>query len=204
MSEATIDAAGSVTSSKGCAITGAKADGGTLSFDRLDETLPFPIPDSARVILPITPDVLELSKYTLKVTGLKDGSYALTINGATCGTLTSKDLAAGVNLTNLPADPKAKPPNPIAAQGSAVLTAVAAKEGLVSKWRAASKTVAGKDTPPKKDAPPAPKPDAEKQQEKEKLKGEMIVLAKQVEDADAKIREAAKPQKLHFVLTPAK
>lgn len=32
----------------------------------------------------------------------------------------------------------------------------------------------------------------------------MIVLPKQVEDADAKIREAAKPQKLHFVLTPAK
>ncbi len=69
MSEATLDAAGTVTAAKGCAITNAKADGGTLSFDRLDETLPFPIPDNARVVLPIAPDVLDLSKYTLKVTG---------------------------------------------------------------------------------------------------------------------------------------
>jgi lysophospholipase L1-like esterase len=198
VSEATIDATGSVTSTKGCVITDVKAEGGTLSFGRLDETLPFPIPDNARVILPITPDVLDLSKYTLKVSGLKDGSYALTINGAACGTLSSKDLAAGVNLTTLSADPKAKTPNPIAAQGSAVLAAVATKEGLVGKWRAASKTAAGKDTPPKKDAPPAPKPDPVA------AKAALVDLTKQVEEADAKIRDAAKPQKLHFVLSPAK
>lgn len=198
VSEATIDAAGTVTSSKGCAISGAKADGGTLSFDRLDECLPFPIPDNARAILPIAPDVLELSKYTLRVTGLKDGNYALTVNGAACGTLSAKALADGVNLTNLPSDPKAKTPNPIAAQGSAVLAAVAAKEGLVGKWRAASRTAAGKDPPPKKDAPPAPKPDPAA------AKAALADLAKQVEEADAKIRDAAKPKTLHFVLTPAK
>ena len=82
VSEATIDAAGSITSSKGCAITGVKAEGGSLSFDRQDETLPFPIPDNARAILPIAPDVLALSQYTLKVTGLKDANYAISINGA--------------------------------------------------------------------------------------------------------------------------
>ena len=198
VSDATLDAAGTVTSAKGCAITNAKADGGTLSFDRLDETLPFPIPDKARVILSIAPDVLDLSKYTLKVTGLKEADYTLTINGAACGTLSAKALAEGVNLTNLPADPKAKTPNPIAAQGSAVLAAVAAKESLVSKWRALSKTAAGKDAPPKKDAPPAPKPDPAA------AKAALVELTKQVEAADGKIRDAAKPQTLHFVLTPAK
>lgn len=198
VSEATLDAAGIVTSAKGCAITNTKADGGTLSFDRLDESLPFPIPDNARAILPIAPDVLELSRYTLKVTGLRDGDYALTINGAACGTLSAKALAAGVNLTTLPADPKATTPNPIAAQGSAVLAAVAAKEGLVGKWRAASRTAAGKAPPPKKDAPTVPKPDPAA------AKAALVELTKQVEEADAKIRDAAKPKKLHFVLTPAK
>jgi lysophospholipase L1-like esterase len=198
VSEATLDAAGTVTVAKGCAISNAKADGGGLSFDRLDEALPFPIPDNARVILPIAPDVLDLSKFSLKVTGLKGADYALTINGADCGTLSAKALADGVNLTNLPAEPKAKTPNPIAAQGSAVLAAVAAKEGLVGKWRALSKTAAGKDAPPKKDAPPAPKPDPVA------LKAAMADLMKQVEAADAKIRDAAKPQTLHFVLAPAK
>lgn len=198
VSEATLDAAGTVTSSKGCTITNAKAEGGTLSFDRLDETLPFPIPDNARAVLPIAPDVLDLSKYLLKVIGLKDGDYALTINGAGCGTLSAKALAEGVNLTNLPSDPKAKPPNPIAAQGSAVLAAVNVKEGLVGKWRSLSRTAAGKDTPPKKDAPPAPKPDPAA------AKAALGELTKQVEEADAKIRDAAKPQKLHFVLTPVK
>ncbi|MCE9532064.1 MAG: SGNH/GDSL hydrolase family protein [Planctomycetes bacterium] len=195
VSEATLDAAGTVTAAKGCAITNAKADGGTLSFDRLDETLPFPIPENARVILPIAPDVLDLSKYTLKVTGLKEAEYTLTINGAACGTLSAKALADGVNLTNLPANPKAKTPNPIAAQGLAVLAAVAAKEGLVGKWRSASRTAAGKDAPPKKDAP---KPDPAA------AKASLVDLTKQVEEADAKIRDAAKPQKLHFVLSPVK
>jgi hypothetical protein len=198
VSEATLDAGGTIASSKGCAVTDVKADGGALSFDRLDETLPFPIPDNARAILPLAPDVLELSKYTLKVTGLRDGDYTLSIDGAACGTLSAEALAAGVNLTALPADPKAKPANPIAAQGSAVLAAVAAKEGLVGKWRSLSRTAAGKDPPPKKDAPPAPKPDPAA------AKAALVELTKQVEEADARIRDAAKPKKLHFVLTPAK
>lgn len=197
VSDARLDAAGTVTASKGCAITNVKADAGTLSFDRLDEALPFPIPDNARVVLPIAPDVLALSKYTLRVTGLKAADYTLTINGAACGTLSAKALANGVNLTSLPANPKAQAPNPIAAQGSAVLAAVAAKEGLVSKWRALSRTAAGKETPPRKGTPPAPKPDPAA------AKAALAELAKQVEAADARIRDAARPQTLHFVLAPA-
>jgi len=36
-----------------------------------------------------------------------------------------------------------------------------------------------------------------------KLKDDLAELTKKVEDADAKIREAAKPQKLHFEVVPA-
>jgi lysophospholipase L1-like esterase len=184
VSSATLDAAGTATEAKGCAITGGKADGGGVAFDRLDECLPFPIPDDARAVLPLAPDVLELSQYTLKVTGLKDGDYALKINGVPCARLSSKDLAAGVNLTALPADPKAKAANPIAAQMKAVLAAVAAKEGAVGEWRGLSAKAHAKNADPG-------------------LMNDLAALTKKVEAADAKIREAAKAQKLHFEVMPA-
>ena len=47
VSSATLDAAGKVAEAKGCTIDDVKADGGKLAFDRLDECLPFPIPDEA-------------------------------------------------------------------------------------------------------------------------------------------------------------
>jgi len=35
------------------------------------------------------------------------------------------------------------------------------------------------------------------------LKDKLVALTKKVEEADAKIRDAAKPKKLHFELVPA-
>ena len=74
----------------------------------------------------------------------------------------------------------------------------AAKEGLLGKWRALSRTAAGKETPPKKGVPPATKLDPVA------AKAALPELVKQAGEADAKIRETARPQKLHFVLTPTK
>ena len=68
---------------------------------------------------------------------------------------------------------------------NARLAAVAAKEELVGQWRRASRSAA---------APGAPADAHDK----------LNALAKQVEEADAKIREAAKPRKLHFELEPVK
>lgn len=175
---------GTKVEAKGCAVTDLKAAGGGVAFDRLDEALPFPIPNDARAVLPLAPDVLELSQYTLTVSGLKGGKYTLKVNGVACGQLTSKELAAGVNLTALPVNPKDKTVNPIVAQSQAVLAAVAAKEGLVTGWRALSqKAHAAKADP--------------KQME------DLAAMTKRVEEADAKIRAAAKPLKLHFELIPA-
>ena len=109
--------------------------GGVLAFDRLDERLPFPIPDEARAVLPLFPTILDLSQYTLKVTGLKANQYTLKINGIPAATLSAKQLETGVNLTALAPSPQASSVNPIVAQGRAILGAVAAKEALVSQWR---------------------------------------------------------------------
>jgi lysophospholipase L1-like esterase len=173
VSNAILNADGKNVVAKGCSVDNVKADEGKLSFDRLDEALPFPIPDDARTVLPLYPTILDLSQYGLQVTGLAEGSYALKVNGKATATLTAKELARGVNLT-------AFPTGPIAEQGEAILGAVAAKEGLVGGFRGMSRQAS---------AAPSPK-------EKEKLAAQ----GKKVDAADAKIRAAARPKKLHFEL----
>ena len=181
---ATVDAETGKAEQNGCAVTDITFGPTGGSFDRLDGCLPFPIPDDARVVLPLAPDVLALSQYTLAVKGLKDGVYLLKIGGAAGGRFTAKQLAEGVNLTALAPLPMTKDVNPVVAQMRAVLKAVADKEGVVGSWRALSQKAHAKGADPK-------------------LKDDLAALTKQVEDADAKIRDAAKPQKLRFEVVPA-
>ena len=185
VSSATLDAAGTVAEAKGCKVSGLKAADGGLSFDRLDDCLPFPIPADAAAVLPLTPDVLTLSQYTVTVTGLKAGEYQVRVDGVPCGRRSARELAAGVNLTALEVEPGAKEVCPITAQGRAVLAAVAAKEGVVGTWRALSQ---------KAHAPGAAAT----------LKDELTALTAKVKDADAKIRVAAKPQTRRFELVPVR
>jgi hypothetical protein len=181
VSAATIDAAGKLVEAIGCRVEGVTSRDGALAFDRLDERLPFPIPDEARAVLPLFPAILDLSQYTLKVTGLKAHQYTLKINGIQAATLPARQLEAGVNLTALGSATDA---NPIAAQGREILSAVAAKESLVSQWRGLS-------------------PRAHAAGAAAELKEQLLALATKVDEADAKIRAAARPQKLRFELIPA-
>jgi lysophospholipase L1-like esterase len=169
---------GKVISAKGCAVEELPVkETGVIAFERLDEALPFPIPDEARQVMAFDPTILELSQYLLTAKGLK-GDYKIQVNGTELGTVSAKDLENGVNLTKF-----AK--GPIAEQAKQILTAVAAKEGVVGQWRSKAKAATAADA----------SADA---------KREFAELTKKVEDADAKIREAAKPQKLKFELIPAK
>jgi lysophospholipase L1-like esterase len=183
VSSAGIDAGGNRVEAKGCKVSDLKAEGGRIEFDRIDERLPFPIPDEARQVVAFYPAILDLSQYTLKVTGLAGSTYSLKINGIAAATLSAKELEAGVNLTAFGATPQAKEVNPIVAQMRGILGAVNAKEGIVGQWRGLSQRAhaAGAD--------PA-------------LKEQLAALTAKVEEADAKIREAAKAQKLHFELAP--
>jgi len=182
VSSLVLDADGKVVDAKGCKVDGIKVEDGRIEFDRLDERRPFPIPDDARAVLPLYPTILDLSQYTLKVTGLKDGSYALKINGIASATITTKELAAGVNLTALGPIPQAREANPIVAQTRTILAAVANKEGLVGQWRGQSQKAHAAGASPE-------------------LKEQLLPLTKKVEEADEKIRQAARPQKLHFELS---
>ncbi len=184
VSSVTIDASGKLSEAKGCEVDQVKAEGGKIEFDRLDQCLPLPVPDEARAVLAFYPAILELSQYTLRVTGLKSGTYTLKINGVVTAAVTAQELEAGVNLTALGVPPQANDAGPIIAQARAILAAVAAKEAVVSQWRSLSQK-------------------AHAEGAAAELKEQLSVLTTQVQEADGKIREAARPQKLHFELSPA-
>lgn len=179
VSSAALEGSGKVVEAKGCTIDAVKTGGGKLEFDRLDERLPMPIPDEARPAIALFPTVLDMSQYMLTVTGLKDGNYTLKINGIPAGTLSAKQLAAGVNLTALGPVAGSKEPSPILAQSKAILKAVETKEGIVGWWRALSKMSLEPGAAPE-------------------LKTQLAETNRKIQDADAKIRAAAKPKKLHF------
>lgn len=185
VSHAALDASGKVKEAKGCRIEKLESDGTTLRFDRLDESLPFPIPDQTNVVMPLYPAIAELSGYTLQVTGLKAGRYQLKVGDVRVGTpLSEKDWGAGVNVASLAYQPAQASPkvNPIVAQGRSILNAVGAKEGVVGQWRALSQRAYA-------DGAPA------------NLKTELAELTKKVEAEDEKIRAAAAPKTLPFELT---
>jgi hypothetical protein len=182
VSSATIDVAGKKADAKGCVIHALTVADGKVAFDRLDECLPFPIPEEARAIVAFDPTILAMSQYTLKVTGLTAGKYNLSINAVSLGTVSSKALEAGVNLTEFGRGASVKALNPIAAQSKAILGAVSARAGLVGQWRGMSK------------AAHAPKAPAD-------AVTNLAAMTKRVEEADDRIRAAAVPQKLHVELT---
>jgi len=59
VSSLALDADGKLVDAKGCQGGRVKGDGGRIEFDRLDERLPFPIPDEAQCVLPLTKKVEE-------------------------------------------------------------------------------------------------------------------------------------------------
>ena len=133
VSSATVSADGKVLETKRCKISEAGAKDGTLSFTRLDETGPWPILPAAKTALELLPDTLKLSQYLLRVTGLADGAYRVSINGKPAATVSAKELAAGWNITAAF--------DGALGERSKSITALIAKlqSGLNNDWRAASK-----------------------------------------------------------------
>jgi lysophospholipase L1-like esterase len=133
VSSATIKADGKVVEAKHCKITDAKANDGKLSFTRLDESGPWPIQPAARRTLEVLPSELKLSQYILKVEGLADGDYNVTIEGKSAGKVSAKDLAAGWNLTTAF-------DSVIGERANNIATLIGKLQGpLNNDWRAASR-----------------------------------------------------------------
>jgi len=128
-SSAEISASGQVLSATRCKILDAKSENGVLTFTRSDEILPLlppnpnpkpaapkkgeenkpvpPIPEFNKQLPPRKLVPLEnFSRYMLKVSGLADGTYTISVEGKPVGAADAKSLAAGVNLNSLLLDSK--------------------------------------------------------------------------------------------------
>ena len=119
VSSATIN--GKEGAGKFCEVTDVEEKDGVLSFTRKDHALPF-FPEEAASILNWAPLLEELNDYRLVVTGLKPGGYQVRLAGRRIATLSSEDLAKGVNLAWA-----VLAEGPIADQVKAVKAAIEAK-----------------------------------------------------------------------------
>ncbi len=133
VSSATIGADGKVVESTRCKITDVSAKDGKLSFTRLDEAGPWSIPPKADAALKLLPETLNLSHYLLRVTGLPEGQYRVSINGSPAGSISAKELNDGWNLTTITEGFLAKRSQEIQALISKL------QSPLNQEWRAASK-----------------------------------------------------------------
>jgi hypothetical protein len=122
-----------VVEAKHCQISDVNFNNGALSFKRLDERSPWPIPANCRPALDLMPEIADLSRYMLTVTGLAAGDYTVWINGGEVAQLSSDKLAAGWNMGTLGSGPNAE-------RGAKIVALVTKLQGpLNNAWRGASK-----------------------------------------------------------------
>ena len=81
-----------------CTVANIKAEKGTLTFERSDESLPMPVDAAAVGALKIVPVLDDLNRYELKITGLTAERYDVMIDDELATTLTKQELAKGWNL----------------------------------------------------------------------------------------------------------
>jgi hypothetical protein len=131
VSSATLDAArGTTLSTQSCTITWQSAPDGVIQFQRKDEALPWPVPPESDLGLRIPgfDPATTLNRYELKVTGLKEATYTLSIDGREIGVYSQAGLANGINLGFMRQ-------GPIYDQGQRLLKAVLDKnDTFYNRW----------------------------------------------------------------------
>jgi lysophospholipase L1-like esterase len=183
MSRVEIDgAAGKLLTAQGCRVENLKVSEGTISFDRLDETLPMPIAARAEPALKLAPILADLSRYELQVSGLAPGSYEVAIDGKAVAKLSSEELAKGSNLTTLA--------GPITEQGRQLLNLVIEKNNVFYKrWR---------------EVQLYPFPAwAQGPESEARRSAEVARLDQQITDQEARIDEVRRPKPHQFTVKPA-
>jgi len=183
VSRAEIHAAGrKVVTAEACRIDRLKVSGSTVSFSRLDETLPMPVDERAEAALKLAPVLDDLNRYELQVTGLPGGDYEVTVDGELAGKVTSEELARGWNLANAP--------GPITRQSREVLKLVFDKNNaFFRRWREVQlfnfpSWAQGTDAESKRTA-------------------ELARIDQQVAELESQIEKARKPRSHDFEIKPA-
>ena len=97
----TIDAAKSKVISDGCTVSDLTVAADSVKFSRIDRTLPVTF-DGLGTAARDVPGLSAITRYPLAVTGLKAGTWTLSVDGAVVGSFDADALDAGVDLAPLP------------------------------------------------------------------------------------------------------
>ncbi len=85
-----------------CKVSDIRITRNMLEFTRTDNALPAWFDPEAKTVFKYCPITEELNRYPLKITGLKRGTWRLTVDGIETGEFTSDELAEGINLAESP------------------------------------------------------------------------------------------------------
>lgn len=116
-----IDLAADGVKTANCQVTNVTRKGDEIRFQRQDAALPF-FPEEAKAILRWAPILEDLNAYTLRVRGLRAGTYEVRLGDTKVAECSAEELAKGVNLAV-----GALRAGPVAEQVKAVKAAVEAK-----------------------------------------------------------------------------
>lgn len=89
-----------------CQISKLKATPTAVSFDCLEQALPFPVPEAAAPALKLISFDQDLNQELLQVEGLFGGTYELLIDGSPVAEYDAAALKTGVNLATCPKTPQ--------------------------------------------------------------------------------------------------
>ncbi len=128
VSKVEIQVASSSAAADGCKVENVDTGGGGVAFDRTDDALPMPIDVRAVAALKLAPVLEDLSQYGLRVAGLAEGNYEITIDGESAAKASAVELAAGINLSSAE--------GPVTKQAREVLALVFQKnDAFFNRWR---------------------------------------------------------------------
>ena len=182
VSSATLDYSDTkLIETKGCEVTKVIRDGDRLEFTRLDESLPFNYGIFFALHFRFVPVLTELNRYVLCVKNLPKGRYDISADGRGVATLSSEQLAAGINIASSTSNGW-EPGGPWNAQADVLVTLTNARHELATAGVLANAYLKTGDLP-------------------ELLSQKTIVVNEQLE---ATQRLIARPKPYRYVIEPAR
>jgi hypothetical protein len=205
-----VDAAkGAVLENTNCEVESLQAADGKVSFDYLPRSLPFPVNDEYRRGEKVVPITESLNREMLAVQGLAPGRYALLLDGQNAGEFTPEELAAGVNIATLEANPGQRRAKAV----DALIQERAGQEGRIRQLRQMECGMRGKKSREEFAAYASADLDGAKKQDNKVMIGRLTKfledlpqedsIDQSILDLEQRIFAAAKPEKIKVSLAPA-
>lgn len=198
-----VDAAkGAVLENTNCSVGALQAANGKISFDYLPRSLPLPANGEYRRGEKAVPITESLNREMLAVQGLAPGRYALLLDGQNAGEFTADELAAGVNIATLEANPGQRRAKAV----DALIQERAGQEGRIRQLRQMECGMPGKKTRAEFAAAASSQLDEAKKQDNKTMVGRLAKfledlpqedsIDQSILDLEQRIFAAAKPEQI--------